>query len=208
MGWDINRFLEKDSIVEELICTICIDILKDPVQTNCEHTFCRECITTWLEGGHRTCPDDREQLSSNDLRPPSRLTKHMLNNLIVRCKNNTDGCRMMSKFEDMPRLLEHEAHQCQVSQNQRIVELQGKHQKESEGFRKRISELEDGLSLEKGLHSITITDNAKVIDEQQKKIKDLQRQIREDERKNTEHWIQIKGIEKKLISQNVMALQN
>ena len=71
MGWDINRFLEKDKIVEELICTICTDIIKDPVQTNCEHTFCRECITRWLEGGQRTCPEDREQLTSNDLRPVS-----------------------------------------------------------------------------------------------------------------------------------------
>jgi hypothetical protein len=177
MGWDISRFLEKDNIVEDLLCTICTDIIEDPVQTNCEHTFCRECISTWLEGGQRTCPEDRQQLSSNDLRPPSRLTKQLLNNLIVRCKNYSDGCRLMSKFEDMPRLMEHETNLCKVAQNPR--EIQVKHQKESNDLQMQISKLEDSLSLEKGLHSITIEDNANVIEELLNTIQDLERKLRE-----------------------------
>ena len=112
MGWDIDRFLEKGNIVPDLICTICTDVIKDPVQTNCEHTFCRECISRWLEGDRRTCPEDRESLSSNDLKPASRLTKQLLNKLIVRCKNYSDGCVLMSKFEDMTQLIEHEDNQC------------------------------------------------------------------------------------------------
>ena len=99
MGWDINRFLEKDNIVMDLICSICTDVIKDPVQTNCEHSFCRECITTWLEGGQRICPEDRQELYLNDLKPPNRLTKQLLNNLIVRCKYYGEGCCFMAKHE-------------------------------------------------------------------------------------------------------------
>ncbi|KAK9761684.1 hypothetical protein K7432_013227, partial [Basidiobolus ranarum] len=37
------------SIIDsDLLCPICSDPFLDPVQTTCQHTFCRECITQWL----------------------------------------------------------------------------------------------------------------------------------------------------------------
>ncbi|XP_035862437.1 NACHT, LRR and PYD domains-containing protein 12-like isoform X5 [Sander lucioperca] len=41
-------------------CTLCHDVLKDPVSTSCGHWFCRECITSYWEqsasSGDSSCP--------------------------------------------------------------------------------------------------------------------------------------------------------
>jgi hypothetical protein len=47
MGYDITRFKNSD-INEEFICSICHDVLKDPLVIDpCDHIFCSECIKTW-----------------------------------------------------------------------------------------------------------------------------------------------------------------
>ena len=111
MGWNIDRFLAKDTIVSEFICSICTDVVECPVQTPCQHLFCNECIRRWINAGNRTCPEDRQALTVNALKPPSRLTLQFLNKLIIRCKNYNDGCRLMSTFEDVMQLKEHETNQ-------------------------------------------------------------------------------------------------
>ena len=114
MGWNIDRFLAKDTIVSEFICSICTDVVECPVQTPCQHLFCNECIRRWINEGNRTCPEDRQALTVNALKPPSRLTLQFLNKLIIRCKNYNDGCRLMTTFEDVIQLKEHETNQCQA----------------------------------------------------------------------------------------------
>ena len=32
-------------------CPVCRDLLEDAVRINCEHVFCRKCITQALDGG-------------------------------------------------------------------------------------------------------------------------------------------------------------
>ena len=187
MGWEIDRFLVKESIEDYLICSICTDVVKEPIQTpQCDHIFCRECIMQWLGGGNRTCPVDRQLVTSDSLKALNRMAKQSLNKLVIRCKNYGDGCRLMSKLEDMPQLNEHELNLCTVAQNNIIRETEERHRKEDNDLRIIISELEDSLSLEKGLHSITIEDKDKVIEQKQKRITDLEKKIDQTERKSTE----------------------
>jgi E3 ubiquitin-protein ligase NRDP1 len=48
MGYDLLRFKSSD-INEEFICSICRDVLKDPLVIDpCDHIFCSECIKTWI----------------------------------------------------------------------------------------------------------------------------------------------------------------
>lgn len=42
-------------------CSICYEPLLDAVKLACDHVYCRECITTWLEHKN-TCPMDRRVL--------------------------------------------------------------------------------------------------------------------------------------------------
>jgi hypothetical protein len=62
-GFELNRFVGlTNNESEEYTCSICQDILRDPIVTNCcLHTFCKECMNSWLETNN-TCPFDRKKL--------------------------------------------------------------------------------------------------------------------------------------------------
>jgi hypothetical protein len=67
-GYELSRFVGMDqSYAEELTCSICQDILRNPVFTNCcLQTFCEQCINDWLQTNN-TCPYDRKALSNSQL---------------------------------------------------------------------------------------------------------------------------------------------
>uniref|UniRef100_A0A8C6WML7 Uncharacterized protein n=1 Tax=Neogobius melanostomus TaxID=47308 RepID=A0A8C6WML7_9GOBI len=50
---------------EELQCSICLEVLTDPVSTPCGHTFCKHCITeTWRVNAPCRCPVCNEVFTS------------------------------------------------------------------------------------------------------------------------------------------------
>lgn len=59
------------SLKSELMCPICLDILKSTMTTKeCLHRFCFECIVTALRSGNKECPTCRKKLASKrSLRP-------------------------------------------------------------------------------------------------------------------------------------------
>jgi hypothetical protein len=75
-GFELNRFVGLTSNEsEEYTCSICQDILRDPIVTNCcLHTFCKECMYSWLKTNN-TCPFDRKKLEKNQLSLPPRSEK-------------------------------------------------------------------------------------------------------------------------------------
>ena len=94
MGWNIDRFIAKESIVDEFICAICTDVVENPVQTPCQHLFCNECIRRWINEGHRTCPEDRQALTVNVLKTP---------NCKIFCRlHYFKRVRVFEKFCEMP----------------------------------------------------------------------------------------------------------
>lgn len=51
--------MDSETIKEQLTCSICYDILDQPVSVlDCLHTFCKDCIDPWLME-KRTCPSCR-----------------------------------------------------------------------------------------------------------------------------------------------------
>ena len=54
------------SMEEQLsCCSLCQDVLKDPVSTSCGHWFCRQCITSYWDqsdsSGDSSCPQCAER---------------------------------------------------------------------------------------------------------------------------------------------------
>lgn len=148
MGWEIKRFVEKESILEDLVCSICMEVLENPVQTSCGHTFCEKCVHKWLDQGERTCPVDRHQLTIFALKPPTRMTRNLLDKLTIRCKNHNDGCYLMCKFEHTSQLIQHEQKGCEAVNNET--------KKEMDSLKMKNRQLENDLILKD--NTITIKD--------------------------------------------------
>ncbi len=74
-GYEMKRFVDSSHTdITELTCSICRDVLRDPVVANCcLQTFCKECITIWIKSNN-SCPYDRKRLSENQLTLPPRYT--------------------------------------------------------------------------------------------------------------------------------------
>ncbi|XP_061582546.1 E3 ubiquitin-protein ligase TRIM35-like [Cololabis saira] len=57
---------------EDLLCPVCQDIFKDPVDLSCSHSFCRACIQRWwADKETRPCPFCKRKSSRTD--PPRNL---------------------------------------------------------------------------------------------------------------------------------------
>ena len=62
---DIEIKVSPRSLHSELMCPICLDMLKTTMTTKeCLHRFCQECITTALRSGNKECPTCRKKLVS------------------------------------------------------------------------------------------------------------------------------------------------
>ncbi|XP_040212222.1 E3 ubiquitin-protein ligase TRIM39-like [Rana temporaria] len=69
------------SLREELSCSICLSLYKEPVSLKCGHNFCRDCIVTVLDTQERkstsySCPECREQYTE---RPPLEKNRKLCN---------------------------------------------------------------------------------------------------------------------------------
>ena len=200
MGWSIERFINRNSVIDELICSICTDVLENPVQTPCQHSFCNDCIKVWVEDGKSSCPVDRQTLDSKDLKP-ARILQQLLNSLIIRCKHFHDGCSLMARFEDMPQLVEHEINQCRVVQYDSFLEQHERNmkdgvdkKKEIEDKDKRIEILETKLKDQKTLqtqqHAIdanTMEELRKIISEKDTLINNLTKKTSSQEKSIEQH---------------------
>ena len=78
-------YMNEESIDPELICSICQTPFNDPCCTSCDETYCRKCITYWIQTGNRSCPHCRQTLSIDTLRQVPRPLKSMLDQLQVKC---------------------------------------------------------------------------------------------------------------------------
>jgi len=100
MGYNTDRFVEKQ-IEDEFICSICHDVLKDPVLVEtCEHTFCANCIQHWIKN-NRTCPIDRSEIQNIHLHQPQRSFKSLLGKLKISCDFDKLGCSAVLKLDDL-----------------------------------------------------------------------------------------------------------
>jgi hypothetical protein len=53
---------QNDENAEE--CTICMERNCNLLSVKCNHSFCRECIQSWVDTHHDTCPLCRKQLET------------------------------------------------------------------------------------------------------------------------------------------------
>ncbi|XP_067829945.1 zinc-binding protein A33-like isoform X2 [Heptranchias perlo] len=65
-----------ECLTEELICSICLEFLTDPVILECGHDFCRSCVTrSWANRETGSCPQCRTVSPQRDLRASRSLAR-------------------------------------------------------------------------------------------------------------------------------------
>ena len=96
-GYEEERF--EHEVDSKLLCPICSNVLKDLVQCQNEHYFCRSCIKKHLHENSETCPMCQDHLTEETLSKPPRLLTNMLECLKIRCDHAKRGCRELIKLE-------------------------------------------------------------------------------------------------------------
>uniref|UniRef100_K7FV11 Zinc finger protein RFP-like n=1 Tax=Pelodiscus sinensis TaxID=13735 RepID=K7FV11_PELSI len=63
------------TLQDEVTCPICLDYFKNPVSLDCDHSFCRACITQCWRGltADISCPQCRRTFPQGNLRPNRQL---------------------------------------------------------------------------------------------------------------------------------------
>ena len=96
-GYEEERF--EHEVDGTLLCPVCRNVLKDPVQCQNEHYFCRSCIKKHLHENSETCPVCQDHLTEEALTKPPRLLTNMLECLKIRCEHAKRGCQELIKLE-------------------------------------------------------------------------------------------------------------
>lgn len=91
-----HEYNYRDEVDDDLICHICLQPLIRPLDTPCGHTYCQECLTSFLLESD-FCPVCRTPLMLQTCRKPSLLVHKLLDKLTVACPFS-DHCD-----ETMPR---------------------------------------------------------------------------------------------------------
>lgn len=91
-----HEYIYQEEVDDDLICHICLQPLIRPLDTPCGHTYCKECLTSFLLESD-FCPVCRMPLMLQSCRKPSLLVHKLLDKLTVACPF-TDHCT-----ETMPR---------------------------------------------------------------------------------------------------------
>ena len=96
-GYDEERFAS--TVSQNFICSICFNVLKDPVLCpRNHHCFCRGCITKHLENSQR-CPTCADNLTLETLAEPQRMVKDILNELNIHCIYKSRGCQEILQLQ-------------------------------------------------------------------------------------------------------------
>lgn len=85
-----HEYLYQDEVDDDLVCHICLQPLIRPLDTPCGHTYCQECLTSFLLESD-FCPVCRTPLMLQSCRKPSLLVHKLLDKLTVACPF-TDHC--------------------------------------------------------------------------------------------------------------------
>ena len=81
-------------------CPICFFTMRNPVQTECGHRFCKECLEPVLKRRHPTCPLDKEEILQKGIFLDNACRREILN-LEVSCNFMSSGCSWIGHLKSL-----------------------------------------------------------------------------------------------------------
>ncbi|KAJ8368415.1 hypothetical protein SKAU_G00084430 [Synaphobranchus kaupii] len=79
-----HEYLYEEEVDDDLMCHICLQPLIQPIDTPCGHTYCTECLTSFLLEKD-FCPVDRSTLLLQTCKKSSILVHKLLDKLEISC---------------------------------------------------------------------------------------------------------------------------
>ncbi|KAL8607391.1 hypothetical protein ACOMHN_024416 [Nucella lapillus] len=84
------------------LCPVHKGVLRNTRQTPCGHRVCHECVTLWLNGAtSKPCPageGDCEEVTQTNV-THDRSVQREIRNILVFCKNKSEGCPLKIPFK-------------------------------------------------------------------------------------------------------------
>ncbi|KAB8342930.1 hypothetical protein FH972_022527 [Carpinus fangiana] len=87
-----------------LVCPICHCPFIQPVRLDCDHTFCRDCLSrafTTQTADTKKCPSCRASSSFGQTQTVPRFIIHMIDELVVKCPKHDVGCASQVRRGDL-----------------------------------------------------------------------------------------------------------
>ncbi|XP_050404851.1 RING finger protein 151 [Patella vulgata] len=104
MGYNINKFI--GSVDPNLLCGVCGGVFENAVLTSCGHSFCLECLKTWLNRPQtNSCPECRTLILYDSVKPILSM-RSLINGLNVQCDHVERGCKVVVKLERLAKHLD------------------------------------------------------------------------------------------------------
>ena len=91
-----HEYLYCDEVDDDLVCHICLQPLIRPLDTPCGHTYCQECLTSFLLESD-FCPVDRAPLMLQNCRRSTLLVVKLLDKLRVTCPFSEHCCEDVAR---------------------------------------------------------------------------------------------------------------
>ncbi|XP_030650196.1 ligand of Numb protein X 2b isoform X2 [Chanos chanos] len=102
-GQESHLYEYQDEVDDELVCHICLQPLLQPMDTPCGHTYCFQCLSSFLRD-QDFCPVDRQRLQMQHCRASSLLVRNLLDKLTVLCPFHSECQQSMQRCELQPHL--------------------------------------------------------------------------------------------------------
>ena len=88
----------KHPLLKRHECPICLFAMRHPVQTECGHLFCRDCLEPVLKRRHPICPLDKQEITQEGTFPDNACRREILK-LQVFC--NFQNCPWIGDLKDL-----------------------------------------------------------------------------------------------------------
>ncbi|XP_034440454.1 nuclear factor 7, brain-like, partial [Hippoglossus hippoglossus] len=100
---------------EDLCCSICHDVFRDPVVLSCSHSFCKDCVKSWWKDKEvKVCPLCKRRSSRSE--PPCNLVLKNLCETFLQERDQSSSHALCSQHSEKLRLfcLDHQQPVCLV----------------------------------------------------------------------------------------------
>src|SRR4051812_16850316 len=94
-GYPREWFVDSDEILQDVFCSICMGICRDPQQCINGHLFCKDCVLKAYQKNGRSCPQCRVGKLTSEHLSNNLFAKKAIDKLRVRCVCHTvdvEGC--------------------------------------------------------------------------------------------------------------------